>query len=58
MDTLQGYPLEQVKAACDQWIRDNPRKMPNEGDILAILNPKPQFETYAQRIMREYGVQK
>jgi hypothetical protein len=49
MDALQGFPLDDVKAACRTWIMKNPRKMPNEGDILAILKPKPL--TYAQRIL-------
>lgn len=33
MDTLQDYPLTEVRAACRAWVQDNPRRMPNEGDI-------------------------
>lgn len=33
MDTLQDYPLDEVKAACRAWVLGNPRRMPNEGDI-------------------------
>lgn len=55
MDALQDYPLDMIKSACREWVKTNPRRMPNEGDILAILNPKPKPETYAQRILREYG---
>ena len=38
MDALQDYQLEEVKAACVAWVREQPRKMPNEGDILALIN--------------------
>jgi hypothetical protein len=37
MDALQDFPLAEVKAACVAWIRDNPRKMANEGDIRAKI---------------------
>ena len=33
MDALQDYPLNEVRAACRAWVQDNPRRMPNEGDI-------------------------
>ena len=33
MDGLQDFPLDEVQAACRQWVQDSPRKMPNEGDI-------------------------
>ena len=35
MDGLQDYPLAEVKEACRAWVRDFPRRMPNEGDIRA-----------------------
>lgn len=34
MDALQDYPLDEVKRACREHVREFPRKMPNEGDIL------------------------
>lgn len=33
MDALQDFPLNEVQAACRAWVQDNPRRMPNEGDI-------------------------
>ena len=58
VDTLQDYPLTEVRAACRAWVQDNPRRMPNEGDIrgkvmaarakhvaaLPKLQPEPQRE--------------
>lgn len=55
VNALMDYPLDRVQAACAAWIRENPRRMPNEGDILAVLNPPLKPETYSQRIIREYG---
>jgi hypothetical protein len=61
MDTLQDYPLTEVRAACRAWVQDNPRRMPNEGDIrskilaarskhVAAL-PKPaEAETQTERV--------
>lgn len=37
MDGLQDYPLGEVQEACRKWVREAPRKMPNEGDILSII---------------------
>jgi hypothetical protein len=37
MLALQDYPLSEVQAACRAWVSENPRKMPNEGDILAQI---------------------
>lgn len=37
MDALQDYPLDEVQAACREWVKSNPRKMPNEGDILSKI---------------------
>lgn len=34
MDALCDFPLEEVRAACREWVSSEPRKMPNEGDIL------------------------
>lgn len=34
MEALQDYPLGEVQEACRVWVSSNPRKMPNEGDIL------------------------
>jgi hypothetical protein len=46
MDALQDYPLGEVKAACAEWVLSNPRKMPNEGDIVSILH-KCRADAYA-----------
>lgn len=37
MDALCDFPLEEVKAACRAWVEANPRRMPNEGDIKALV---------------------
>lgn len=37
MDALHDYPLSEVKAACREWVKTNPRKMPNEGDIVGMI---------------------
>jgi len=34
MDALCDFPLDEVRAACREWVSSEPRKMPNEGDIL------------------------
>ena len=36
-DELQDWTAEQVKWGLRQWRRDNPRRKPNPGDVLAIL---------------------
>lgn len=37
MDALQDYPLDEVQAACRACVRDDPRRMPNEGAVLAQI---------------------
>ena len=37
MDALENFSLEEVKAACVRWVRDNPSKMPNEGHIRELI---------------------
>lgn len=37
MAALQDYPLPEVQAACRAWVTSNPRRMPNEGDILGKI---------------------
>lgn len=37
MDALQDYPLDEVRAACREAVKDNPNKMPNEGHVLAAI---------------------
>lgn len=37
MDALQDYPLDEVQAACRAWVKAQPRRMPNEGDILGEI---------------------
>lgn len=44
MDALHDYPLDEVRAACRDWVMSSPRKMPNEGDILSIIK-RQRFET-------------
>lgn len=55
LDLLEGYSRSQIDAACRQYLSTEPRTRPTPGAILAILNPPKQPETYAQRILREYG---
>jgi len=40
MDALHDYPLDEVQAACREWVTSSPRKMPNEGDILGIIKTR------------------
>jgi hypothetical protein len=35
---LQDYPLDEIQEACRQWVRQNPRKMCNEGDIRSLID--------------------
>lgn len=44
MDAFQDYTLAEVKAACSKWVRTNPRKMPNEGDILQLIGQQRREE--------------
>ncbi|MFV0383369.1 hypothetical protein [Paracoccus sp. (in: a-proteobacteria)] len=37
IDVLMDYPLTEVRAACRLWVLEAPRRMPNEGDIRAIV---------------------
>ena len=37
MDALQDYPLDEVKTAFREWVLASPRKMPNEGDIVGLI---------------------
>lgn len=44
MDTLQDYPLDEVKAACKAAVEANPNKMPNEGHVKAqIISARAGF---------------
>ena len=63
MDALQDFPLNEVQAACRAWVQDNPRRMPNEGDIrskilaarskhVATL-PKPEPEPRRETVSAE-----
>lgn len=59
IDALRDYPLDEVRAACRQWVKENPTKMPNEGAILAMIvkarsefvrrNRKHEPQTYQAR---------
>lgn len=70
MDVLQDYPLTEIQAACREWVKANPRKMPNEGDILGFIqraraqvwqarkaNLAPQREPNNTRISKERAVE-
>lgn len=37
MDTLQDYPLDEIRAACREAVKLRPNQMPNEGHILAEI---------------------
>jgi hypothetical protein len=37
MDALQDYPLDEIRAACREAVKDRPNAMPNEGHILAKI---------------------
>jgi hypothetical protein len=37
MDALQEYPLDEVRAACRDAVRESPNRMPNEGHICALI---------------------
>lgn len=44
IEALRDYPLDEVRAACRQWVKENPTKMPNEGGILALIsNARREF---------------
>ena len=60
MDALQDYPLQEVQAACREWIETGTARAPTEGQIKALimhgrrmflqLNRKPiQIEDTSQR---------
>lgn len=63
MDALQDFPLDEIRAACRKWVEDNPRKMPNEGDIRAKVMaarakvvaflPKPDDAPPVERVTPE-----
>lgn len=55
LDLLDGYSQDQIEVACRKYLADNGRNRPTPGAILAILNPPKVQETYAQRVIREYG---
>ena len=37
MDALQDYPLDEIRAACREAVKERPNAMPNEGHILAQI---------------------
>lgn len=49
MDALMDFPLVEVQTACRLWVQENPRKMPNEGDIRAIVLRQRQRALAARR---------
>lgn len=65
MDALEDFPLPEIQTACRAWIKDNPRRMPNEGDIrgkimaarrahvAALPRRKPSHPERGERITAE-----
>ena len=51
MDALHDFPLGEVKAACREWVLASPRKMPNEGDIVGLIQAsrRKMVEAYSPR---------
>ncbi|WP_377758852.1 hypothetical protein [Paracoccus angustae] len=47
-DELEDWHLEQVRWGLREWRRENPRRKPNPGDIVAVLK-KRRGEEYAAR---------
>lgn len=37
MDALQDFPLDEVRAACREAVKADPKNMPNEGHVLAKI---------------------
>jgi hypothetical protein len=37
IDMLDGYSQDEITSACREWLREQPRKKPNAGDIRAII---------------------
>lgn len=50
-DELEDWPVEQVRWGLREWRRENPRRKPNPGDILAVLKRK-RGEEYAAKIRK------
>ena len=50
MNALQDYPLSEVQGACRKWVASNPRKVPNEGDILGIIRQERRSWLEASRV--------
>jgi hypothetical protein len=48
MDALHDYTIDEVQAACREWVMNNPRRMPNEGDIVAEVK-SIRAEAWAKR---------
>jgi len=55
MDALQDYPLDEVQAACREWVKSSPRKMPNEGDILSKIQEAREWVKSSPRKMPNEG---
>ena len=47
-DELEDWPLEQVRWGLREYRRENPRRKPNPGDILAVLK-KRRGQEYAAK---------
>lgn len=44
MDALQDFPLDEVRAACREAVRERPNSMPNEGHIVGqIMKARADF---------------
>lgn len=38
IDGLEGYTPDEIRTACRSWLRDNPRRKPNVGDIAGSID--------------------
>lgn len=47
-DELEDWPVAQIRWGLREWRRDNPRRKPNPGDILAVLK-KRRGEEWARQ---------
>lgn len=49
IDGLENFTQAEITAACREWVRDNPRKKPNFGDIRAVVLRHRQIEAAKHR---------
>ena len=44
---LRDYPLSEIQAACRSWVKEHPRRMPNEGDIVGVITSRRKVQAEA-----------